>query len=122
MTQMSTGSYNPQTMQSLASIADELTHKVRRANEIFQFAAAQYQFTITELKPDQTANLLCHVSGNRYDVHQVTMKGHYYNLRAQDEEGNLYFLTAPVELVSFEVIVSKKLNDEPPRKIGFLAE
>jgi hypothetical protein len=28
-------------------------------------------------------------------------------------------LTAPVEQIAFDIIIAKKVNDEPPREIGF---
>jgi hypothetical protein len=91
----------------------------QRANDIFNSAIGEYEHVKTQLKPEQSVNFVCYIGGGIFDVYSVTASGHYFEIRAKDGGGNIHIITVPVEQIAFDIIVSKKVNDEPPREIGF---
>jgi hypothetical protein len=93
----------------------------KRANDIFQNAIGEYKFLKTQLKPEQSINLVCLIGGKTFDVFSVTASDHFVEIKSQDEYGDVHIITAPVEQVSFDIIVSKKTSDAPPREIGYKA-
>ena len=90
-----------------------------RANEIFQHTIGHYNFLKTQLKPEQSINLVCYIGGMVFDVYRVSATDHYFEITARDENESLHIVTSPVEQIAFDIIISKKTNDEPPREIGF---
>lgn len=93
----------------------------KRANDIFQNAIGEYKLLKTQLKPEQSINLVCLIGGKTFDVFAVTASDHFVEVRSQDESGDVHIITAPVEQIAFDTIVSKKTSDTPPREIGFKA-
>jgi len=92
-----------------------------RAMEIVTEAANEYKSMSERLKPDQAINLICSVGGTDYDVMSLySPKIDVVCIHCKTNECEV-FITAPVEQVCFTTIISKKVNDEPPREIGFHA-
>jgi hypothetical protein len=95
----------------------------QRANEIFNSTIGQYEMLRARLEDGKTINLVCHIAGQAFDVFHVSSQDHFFEIRARDEFGNVHLITTPVEQIAFDIIISKKVNDEPPRDIiGFKVE
>ena len=93
---------------------------IDRAKEIIHDAATEYRLIKTQLKPDQTINLVCTVAGVEYDVYRLGARSGIVEIDTQTED-SVIRIKCPVEQVSFAIIISKKVSDEPPREIGFHA-
>jgi len=90
-----------------------------RALEIINSAANEYNFLRGRLKPDQSINLICTVGGREYEVTEIdSPKIDVVKIQAKTDDGYI-IITAPVEQICFATIIFKKINDEPPREIGF---
>ena len=114
--------HNYAPVNQLGEIRKALLSGNRRADEIFASAIAQYNIIIQNLEEGMTANLICYIGGIPFDIHRVSGRGHFYEIHAKDGDGNLHMLTAPAEVATFDIIVSKKTDDTPPREIGFKME
>jgi hypothetical protein len=62
------------------------------------------------------------LGGGVFDVFSATIHDHFLTVRARDESGDIHIITTPVEQIAFDIIISKKTSDEPPREIGFLRD
>jgi len=91
------------------------------AREIFRSVFGHYKFLKTQLKPDQTINLVCFVGGQVFDVFSASAEDRFLEITSQDADGGTHIITTPFELIAFDIIISKKTNDVPPREIGFKA-
>jgi hypothetical protein len=89
-----------------------------RAKEIVHDAATEYRLIKSQLKPNQTINLICTVAGVEYDVYRLGARNGIVEIDTQTEDSAIR-IKSPVEQVSFAIIISKKTSDEPPREIGF---
>jgi hypothetical protein len=92
-----------------------------RGGDIFNRALGEYNYLRTQLKPDQSINLVCLIQGAIFDVYQVTANPDFYQISAKDDDGDIHIITMPVEQVAFDIIISKKVNNDPPREVGFAA-
>ena len=82
-------------------------------------AAGDYNFYRTRLKPDQSINLLCTVGGMKHYPNNISSPDiDIIEIRVQNDD-TVIFITAPVEQVTFSTVISKKVDNSPPREIGF---
>ena len=89
--------------------------------EILTETANEYKWMSDRLKPDQSINLICTIGGTDYDVISLwSPRIDVVCIESKTEEGH-FFITAPVEQPFFTTIISKKVNNDPPREIGFKA-
>jgi hypothetical protein len=91
-----------------------------RAKEIVHEAALEYRLIKSQLKPNQTINLICTVAGVEYDVYRFGGRNGIVEIDTQTADSAIR-IKCPVEQVSFAIIISKKVSGEPPREIGFHA-
>ena len=112
----------PQFTNPMVQIRDAILLNNRRANEVFQNAHEQYNWLKSQLKEDQSINFVCYIGGCMFDIHSMSAHGHFLEIRGKDSNGNFHVATAPIEQIAFDIIISKKVNDEPPREIGFKME
>lgn len=96
--------------------------QMNRAEEIAAEAVAQYERYKEKLTKEQSINLLCIVGGIRHDVFSIGYGNHYLQMKAKTKSGELHVITAPIEQIVFEVVISNKSSNKPPREIGFHAE
>ena len=96
--------------------------QINRAEEIAAEAVGQYEALKGKLTKEQSINLICVVGGVRYDVFSIGYGNQYVQLKAETKSGEVHIITAPIEQVAFDVIVSNKTSNKPPREIGFHAE
>ena len=90
-----------------------------RAIEIISSTRMEYDWLKNHLNPDESINLICTVGGRDYDVVLIdSPKIDVVQIQATTE-GGLVCVVSPVEQVCFTTIISKKVNDDPPREIGF---
>jgi hypothetical protein len=66
--------------------------------------------------------MVCYISGIVFDVLSVCSREHFIQLTVKEENGNFHMITTPIEQIAFDIIISKKVNEEPPREIGFRVE
>jgi hypothetical protein len=90
-----------------------------RAMEIINDTINEYDFLKTELKPDQSINLVCYVGGAVFEVFSVSGYEYFMNIRTKDGNGDVHIITAAIEQIAFDIVITKKVNKEPPREIGF---
>lgn len=107
------------TVGSMAVARPAVIPLKKRADEIFQATFREYNFQKVRLKPDQSINLVCYIGGSVFDVFSVGARDHFFEVKAEDEDGKIHVVTTPVEQIAFDIIISKKVNEEPPREIGF---
>ena len=92
-----------------------------RAKELIDNMLVRYKVTQQTLKSDQSINLICSVDGLRYDLYSIAAPS-IDTIHATGKVGDeCYVSIAPVEQVSFTMVVSNKKPSEPPREIGFKA-
>ena len=91
----------------------------KRANEIYQNVMGQYKIQKAQLKPDLTINLVCYFGGMVFDIYRIGANDHFFEIVTKDADEGIHIMTIPVEQISFDIIISKKVGDEPPREIGF---
>lgn len=96
--------------------------QINRAEEIAAEAVAQYERLKGKITKEQSINLICIVGGIRYDVFSIGHGNHYVQMKAKTKSGEVHVITAPIEQVAFDVIISNKTSNKPPREIGFHAE
>lgn len=106
-------------MVNSAMVRPSIPKPKQRANEIFQHTIGHYNYLKTQLKPDQSINLVCYLGSTVFDVYRVSATEHFYEITSRDPDGTLHIVTASVEQIAFDIIIAKKVNDEPPREIGF---
>jgi len=93
-----------------------------RADEIITRVDNEYKRLVSRLKPDQSINMICTIGGRDYDVFRASSpKIDIISVDSRDDDGNFFSIIAPVEQIFFTTMISKKINDEPPREIGFHA-
>ncbi|MGA3266358.1 MAG: hypothetical protein ABSE16_06015 [Verrucomicrobiota bacterium] len=89
-----------------------------RAKEIFGDVISEYNMRKRGLKPEQSINLVCLIGGGVFDVYSVAAKDDFIEIVGKSGE-HLHIITAPIEQVAFDIIISKTTTAEPPREIGF---
>jgi len=73
-------------------------------------------------KSGQSVNLICSVGQQQFDVYNIGVRGSdFVSVLGKTEDGTEFKTIAPVEQVSFTIVLSKKFTPEPPREIGFEA-
>jgi hypothetical protein len=104
------------------NVAAAFPRPVKRADEVFQHILSEYNFAKTQIKPDQTINLICIVGGIYLEVGQVSSRDYYLEMRGHDENDDFHIMSATIDQIVFDIKITKKINDEPPRVIGFKVE
>jgi hypothetical protein len=111
-------------MDDFASIA--LQHHIpklpARADELVFNVLGEYRHMAKNIRSDESINLVCCVGGREFDVYSIGRFGNVLSIAGKTEDGTEFKTYAPIELVSFTIILSKKVKVELPREIGFHAE
>ena|ERR1039457_1389711 len=94
-----------------------------KGSELVMHVLGEYRHLVKTIRPDQSANLVCCVGGRQFDVYSIGKFGDILSIAGKTEDGTEFKTYAPVELVSFTIILGKKVKaGPPPREIGFSAE
>lgn len=93
-----------------------------RGAELVNEVLMEYKFVAKTKGADKSVNLVCSVGGREFDVYSVGYRGELLTLTGKTADGTEFKTFAPVEQVSFTIILSKKTSPAPPREIGFAAE
>jgi hypothetical protein len=111
-------------LSKIAVMHQHIPQPTPRGSELVMHVLAEYRHLVRTIPPDQSANLVCFVGGREFDVYSIGKFGDILSIAGKTEDGTTEFKTyAPVELVSFTIILGKKVKaGPPPREIGFSAE
>jgi hypothetical protein len=93
-----------------------------RGEELVSHVVGEYRHLAQTIGPGKSVNLVCCVGGREFDVHSIGKLGDLLSIVGKTKDGTEFKTYAPVELVSFTIILSKKVKAGPPREIGFFAE
>jgi len=93
-----------------------------RGTELVHHVLGEYRHMAKSVGPDKSVNLVCCVGGREFDVYSIGKFGDILSITGKTEDGTEFKTYAPIELVSFTIILSKKVKAGPPREIGFYAE
>ena len=93
-----------------------------RGSELVMHVLGEYRHMVKSVRADQSVNLVCCVGGQVFDVYSIGKFGDILSIAGKAEDGTEFKTYAPIELVSFTIIVSNKVKAGPPREIGFFAE
>jgi len=91
-----------------------------RGHEMVSETAGEYDRLRGQLKEGESINLVCLVGSGCFDVFMVGTHDDFLEIRAKDVAGDWHVIMTPVEQVSFDIIISKKISAEPPREIRFI--
>jgi hypothetical protein len=97
-----------------------MVKRVDRAEEVTHNVVSEYKFYSARLKSDQAINLICTVGGSQYDVNSISAENGMVYIESSTKESWIK-LTCPFGQISFAIIISAKISDERPRKIGYAA-
>jgi hypothetical protein len=94
-------------------------------DELVARVVQEYKFMVKTVGPDKFVNLVCWVGGREIDVYSIGKFGDFLSILGKSEDGTELRIFAPVELVSFSIILRKNPTQTPPppaREIGFHTE
>ncbi|MGA9452083.1 MAG: hypothetical protein WBW41_12160 [Verrucomicrobiia bacterium] len=90
-----------------------------RGHEMVSETVGEYDRLRGQLKEGESINLVCLIGNRSFDVFMVGTHDDFLEIRAKDKAGDWHVIMTPVEQISFDIIISKKISDEPPREIRF---
>jgi hypothetical protein len=95
-------------------------HREERGIEIFQSVNGKYHSIRTQLKPDQSINLICLVGGISFEVYEISAHDFYLEVKAKTKSGDIHIITASVEQIAFDIVVSKKTQENEGWNVKFM--
>ncbi|GEM_PF-2269289 len=93
-----------------------------RGTELVHHVLGEYRHMASTIGPNKSVNLVCCVGGREFDVYSIGKYGDILSVVGKTADGTEFRTYAPIELVSFTIILSKKVKAGAPREIGFSAE
>ena len=96
-----------------------VAQKNERAWDLARLAMDAYKIRKAKLKPEQSINLICSVASSNYEVHEILAHDGFLEISSVDESGDICLIYAPVEQISFTVMILNKKAEEPAREISF---
>jgi len=109
-------------ISKIALMREHIPQPTPRGSELVMHVLGVYRHMVKNVAPDKFVNLVCCVGGREFDVYSIGKFGDILSLVGKTEDGTEFKTYAPIELVSFTIILSKKVKAGPPREIGFSAE
>jgi hypothetical protein len=94
--------------------------RIELAKTLTHEAVMEYKILKSQLKADQSINLVCIIGGVQYDVYNVGVNNGIVSVVTQAGKTSMRLL-CPIEQISFAVILSEKTSQTPPREIGYKA-
>ena len=92
-----------------------------RAKALCQEARIGYEMRVRDAPKNHSALMICNVGNLKFEVHSVTaFSDDIIAVTGKEADGNIFTVYAPVEGVSFMIMLVKK--EGPSRKIGFHSE
>lgn len=93
-----------------------------RATDLVNEVAYRYSILKKNLGDDQAIDLTCCIGGNHYPVANLQpYSEECVFLVTTSSDGIFHAIFCPVEQMALFITLSPKMNDEPPREIGFAA-
>jgi hypothetical protein len=92
-----------------------------RAEEMMFEISNRYRFTKNQVKgKNRSLDLLCFAGGMPVRVNRLSsFKDHCIIIEGTTEDGATLITYAPVEQVTFQIVVTNKPSEQPAREIGF---
>ena len=92
----------------IAVMHQHIPQPTPRGSELVLHVVGEYRHMVKSIRPDQSVNLVCCVAGREFDVYSIGKFGDILSVADKTEDGTEFKTYAPIELVSFTIILSKK--------------